>query len=87
LSTLTDLLISRPASIANKLRQPIQLVEELLLKVSREVSTPPQRISEIEALHNECFTTGDDYLDSLIAGGIRTGAIWEFAGEGSVIFL
>ena len=43
---------------------------------------PPARLlSETEDIGAK-FTTGDKLLDQALGGGIRTGLLWEFCGEG-----
>ncbi|KAG5219943.1 DNA repair protein [Salix suchowensis] len=42
---------------------------------------PLQRLEEIKHVGNEKITTGDPRLDHALGGGIRTGMIWEVAGE------
>lgn len=46
-------------------------------------SAPPRirRLEEVKHEGAETCTTGDPHLDSALGGGIRTGMVWEVAGE------
>jgi len=39
-----------------------------------------RRLKDVQA-EGDDFTTGDPRLDDALGGGIRTGMIWEVAGE------
>lgn len=41
----------------------------------------PKSLSEVHGIGNEAFTSGDEHLDKVLGGGIRTGMLWEIAGE------
>ena len=79
--TVEDLLLSSPQEVAHKCKTEPSTVEGMIQYMYDNV-TPRQirRLKEIEA-EGEEFTTGDSRLDEALGGGIRTGMVWEVAGE------
>jgi DNA repair protein RAD57 len=80
LHTVTDLLLASIPDIAKKCKaSPIQL-RQIFDKVLNAV--PLLKYDALDTLpDDEIFTTGDATLDNALGGGIRTGMLWEVAGE------
>lgn len=51
-------------------------------------SAPPRirRLEDVKHEGDEKCTTGDPHLDNALGGGIRTGMLWEVAGERCVVY-
>ena len=49
--------------------------------VCKERCKPVRLLEHVVQEGNEVFTTGDSQLDHALGGGIRTGMVWEIAGE------
>ena len=49
--------------------------------VCKELYQPPSPLREVANLGTEAFTTGDDFVDKVLGGGLRTGMLWEICGE------
>jgi Rad51 len=76
-----ELLLSSPHEVAQKCKVDPSAVERMMDSMYNVVL--PQhirRLKEVQA-EGEEFTTGDPRLDEALGGGIRTGMIWEVAGE------
>ncbi|KAI1787943.1 P-loop containing nucleoside triphosphate hydrolase protein [Ganoderma leucocontextum] len=56
-------------------------MERLIDSVCQELYQSPRTIREVYRLGEEVFTTGEPYMDEALGGGIRTGMLWEIAGE------
>ncbi|VDC05362.1 unnamed protein product [Peniophora sp. CBMAI 1063] len=80
--TVLDLFLSMPQDIAKKCRVGVREANEMLDMASSAITKPPRRLSDIPQ-EPSCFTTGDDTLDKMLGGGIRTGMLWEIVGEGA----
>ncbi|KAG8890602.1 hypothetical protein FRB98_007157 [Tulasnella sp. 332] len=78
-----DILLHSQDEIFKKTKLPLPEIEAIVQLISHEILDPPRRITRTESLGFECFTSGDQRLDGLLGGGIRTGAVWEIAGEGA----
>jgi DNA repair protein RAD57 len=59
-------------------------IQAILDIVCRENSRPTRLLEDIKDQGDQKFTTGDVELDNALGGGIRTGMIWEVAGERQV---
>ena len=79
--TVLDLFLSMPQDIAKKCRVTVREANEMLDMASSAITKVPRRLSDI-AIEPNCFTTGDENLDKILGGGIRTGMVWEIVGEG-----
>lgn len=78
-----DLLLSSPHEVAQKCKVNPSAVERMM-DCMYNVGTPQniRRLKDVQG-EGEEFTTGDSRLDEALGGGIRTGMIWEVAGESS----
>ncbi len=76
------MLIPSTEDIAKRTRLGVSEVERITQLISQEILEPPRSVFEERSLGSQKFTTGDADLDHLLGGGIRTGVIWEVAGEG-----
>ena len=79
--TVLDIFLSMPQDIAKKCRVTVREANEMLDMASSAITKVPRRLSDI-AIEPNCFTTGDETLDKILGGGIRTGMVWEIVGEG-----
>jgi DNA repair protein RAD57 len=70
-----DLLTISPVEISSKTGVPTHEVQYFVDVLKSEVEEP----HGVESI--DCFTTGDDQLDSLLNGGIHLGLITEIFGE------
>ncbi|KAI6038974.1 Rad51B protein, partial [Pisolithus marmoratus] len=79
---IADLLLATPSELSRTCRIAPQEANEIIARICQEQAQPPRRLADIVAdERDEIFTTGDAELDTLLGGGIRTGMIWEAAGE------
>ncbi|KAF8911952.1 P-loop containing nucleoside triphosphate hydrolase protein, partial [Gymnopilus junonius] len=83
IQTIEDLLLTSTQDIAKRCRVSNQEVVKIKDIIFRAVPTPLQRLDTLPSADDETFSTGDDILDGVLGGGIRTGMIWEFVGESS----
>ncbi|KII88759.1 hypothetical protein PLICRDRAFT_637359 [Plicaturopsis crispa FD-325 SS-3] len=81
IESTSDLLLTAPQEIAKKCRIPLQEVHSILDIVCSASGPNPRVLESVEREGSEKFTTGDALLDKALGGGIRTGMIWEIAGE------
>ena len=56
-------------------------MEQLIDLVCQELYQSPRTIRAVDRIGEEIFTTGERYLDEALGGGLRTGMVWEIAGE------
>ena len=84
IKTIDALLLSSPSEISKKAKLPLNQVNAILHQVYAKLSPPNLGLSSLKALRKcrATFTTGVATLDDAIGGGVRTGMIWEFVGEG-----
>lgn len=81
--TAVDVLCLTSDELARRLRLPD--AHHITEKVAKALAPSPQLIGDPSYKDpRERITTGDANLDSLLGGGIVTGAIWEIVGERSV---
>ncbi|KAG8953678.1 hypothetical protein FRC04_001882 [Tulasnella sp. 424] len=80
---VADVLLQTPEEISRKTRLSKEEVERIFDLISTEILSPPETVFETQSLGSESFTTGDDGLDNMLGGGIRTGSVWEISGEGA----
>jgi RecA/RadA recombinase len=60
----------------------IQQVNQIVQVLCQDVAPQAQSVGRaIEEDHKNWITTGDDGIDKLLGGGIRTGLITEVCGE------
>jgi len=55
--------------------------EDILQRIASKLAPTPQVLSSLKETCGSCISTGDGGLDHVLGGGIRTGLLWEFAGE------
>ena len=84
--TASNLLVKRVPEVAKKCRIPVAELENLIDLVCDELFQSPRTIRTVDRIGGEVFTTGEPYLDEALGGGIRTGMVWEIAGEKWVRF-
>lgn len=78
--TALDVLCLTSKELARRLQVPD--ARHITEKVAKALAPPPQLLGGPSYKDlRERITTGDANLDSLIGGGIVTGAIWEIVGE------
>lgn len=56
-------------------------MEYLIDSVCQELFQSPRTIRAVDRIGDETFTTGEQHLDEALGGGVRTGMVWEIAGE------
>lgn len=78
---VADLLLAAPRDLAKVLKLPIAEVHAILKSISKELVGTHVRWKNLDDFRHETFSTGDDRIDALLGGGIRTGMVWELAGE------
>ncbi|KLO07392.1 P-loop containing nucleoside triphosphate hydrolase protein [Schizopora paradoxa] len=83
LKRTSDLLLAPPRDLAKVLKLPNAEIHAILKSVSTELGGSHVRWKPLDAFSHEVFSTGDNRLDDLLGGGIRTGMVWELAGESS----
>ena len=80
-TSVLDLLLCEPRDIAKRSKLGLSEISAIIRKVCQESVAPvpllQQQLNEAESI----FTTGDPGLDDVLGGGIRTGMVWECAGE------
>lgn len=79
--TVSHLLVKRVPEVAKKCEMPVNEMEHLIDLVCQELHRSPRTIRAVDRIGEEIFTTGERYLDETLGGGIRTGMVWEIAGE------
>ncbi|PIL23794.1 hypothetical protein GSI_13545 [Ganoderma sinense ZZ0214-1] len=79
--TASNLLVRRVPEVAKKCKIPVAEMEDLIDLVCQELYQSPRTIRTVDRIGEEVFTTGERYLDETLGGGIRTGMVWEIAGE------
>lgn len=79
--TASNLLVKRVPDVAKKCKMPITDMEQLIDLVCQELYQSPRTIRAVDRIGEEIFTTGERYLDEALGGGLRTGMVWEIAGE------
>ncbi|KAM5539091.1 hypothetical protein V8D89_007314 [Ganoderma adspersum] len=79
--TVSHLLVKRVPDVAKKCNMPVNEMENLIDLVCQELYQSPRTIRAVDRIGEEMFTTGERYLDETLGGGIRTGMVWEVAGE------
>jgi DNA repair protein RAD57 len=73
--------MSSPHEVAQKCRVDPSAVERMMDCMYNAVGLQHiRRLKDVQA-EGEEFTTGDSRLDESLGGGIKTGMIWEIAGE------
>ena len=56
-------------------------MEAIYNLVCKELYQEPRPLREVKGIGEESFTTGDEVVDNVLGGGIRTGMVWELCGE------
>lgn len=82
--SFNEFVIASPHDAAKRCRASAQEIDAILDKAGRTL-LKPTRLSEDDAFESGVFTTGDSLLDQVLGGGLRTGMVWEVAGERFVI--
>lgn len=70
-----------PSELAKKLKTSVSDVQSIVEKACIEISSGYLVPKKLSVDGPSTFTTGDIFLDQALGGGIRTGMIWELAGE------
>ena len=55
--------------------------QSIVANICKEYAKRSLRVESIRDAAAEKLTMGDSVLDKAIGGGIRTGMVWELAGE------
>ena len=77
-----DLLLSSPQEVARKCKMSPSEAKQILDDVCKAaVPRRIRRLQDVRAEGAEVCTTGDSRLDEALGGGIKTGLVWEVAGE------
>ena len=79
ITDVSELLLGAPIDLAKKMKTTLSETHAICAVVCRLVAsrTTPKNLHE----NDEMFTSGDSLLDENLGGGIRTGMVWEIAGE------
>lgn len=79
----SEIVNAAPSDVLRKLKYAdIQQVNEIVQVLCQDVAPKSHTIGcMIEEDHQNWITTGDDGIDKLLGGGIRTGLITEVCGE------
>ena len=84
-TSISDLLLCDPRDIAKRSRLGVSEISAIIRKACQESAAPVSLLQQQQQQLNEAsesiFTTGDPGLDDVLGGGIRTGMVWECAGE------
>ncbi|TCD66472.1 hypothetical protein EIP91_001352 [Steccherinum ochraceum] len=81
ISSVSDLLLTPPPELAKKCRLAVHDIQSLVDAVCEVLASAPLRLDDEALQEAEFFTTGDQALDEVLGGGIRTGMLWEIVGE------
>ncbi|KAF6764914.1 Rad51B protein, partial [Ephemerocybe angulata] len=82
--TFADMLVAPLSDVARRCKlspQDAKVIYDRLLKECP--MTKMINLKELKQPLDQQFSTGDDVLDRALGGGIRTGMVWELAGESS----
>lgn len=79
--SVSNLLLVSPPQIAKQCRITLSETQSIIDIVCKEHAQQPRSLIGVESKDDEMFTTGDAELDHALGGGIRTGMVWEVAGE------
>jgi len=79
--TVADLVLTSPFDIAKRGKITTYAAQAIVDHACQELASEPTRLDSETSPTTEMFTTGDEALDSMLDGGIRTGMVWEFVGE------
>lgn len=74
-----------PGDLAKKLKSSVSDVQSIVEKACSEISSGQLSPKRLSVDGSTSFSTGDTFLDKALGGGIRTGMMWELAGERSVL--
>lgn len=55
--------------------------QKLIEDTCNELATTSLQVIQLNETTDDKFTTGDAIIDETLGGGIRTGMVWEIAGE------
>jgi DNA repair protein RAD57 len=80
--TLADLFANNPSEISKKCRLSPSDINTIIDLWCKQITIVPRTLEEVlKAGADQGFTTGDEIIDRVLGGGIRTGSVWEFVGE------
>jgi DNA repair protein RAD57 len=79
--SVSDLLLVSPTQIAKQCKITLPEAQSIIDIVCKERAQQSRSLVDVDPEDDEIFTTGDAELDNALGGGIRTGMIWEIAGE------
>ncbi|KAF8061470.1 P-loop containing nucleoside triphosphate hydrolase protein [Lyophyllum atratum] len=84
LSDATEVMLSSSQEIARRCRVSTREAQ-VIIDVLYSYITPLRlrRLEDVKREGNETCTTGENILDEALGGGIRSGMVWEVAGESS----
>jgi DNA repair protein RAD57 len=80
IETITDLLVYSPNDIAKRCKMPISDIMNTVNTASKNQEHYYLCLDNFTP-EDDVFTTGDSLLDDILGGGIKTGMVWEVAGE------
>ena len=78
---MADVILTPPGVIAKRLKSSLNEIQSVIESLCKELAQASLRVGGIEECADDKFTTGDAVLDRVVGGGIRTGMVWELAGE------
>jgi len=78
---VAEFMLTSPNDLAKKCKVSPLEVKCMREAVCRETFRQARLLEEVKHEGDEMFTTGDTLLDNALGGGIRTGMVWEVAGE------
>lgn len=77
----SELILTPPSDISRRSKRPLSDIEDIIENACKEYSSTACVFTRLEDATAHKFTTGDAHLDNILGGGIRTGMVWEIAGE------
>ena len=82
-----DLLVTSPQELSRRCGLPPLEIKAITELACKGFAPEAQTLGEWISYRGDAqgwVTTGDQTLDRVLGGGVRTGMVWEFVGERSV---
>ena len=80
-NNVADLMTQASEVLSKSMKIPLSEVL-IIKKAVCNVLSSRILLGDLPESPSEQFTTGDGEIDEAVGGGIRTGLVWEIAGEG-----
>ena len=81
INNVADLMTQASEVLSKSMKIPLSEVLIIKKAVCNELSSRIL-LDDLPEAPSEQLTTGDGEIDEAVGGGIRTGLVWEIAGEG-----